>query len=138
MDISFHPPPDHEARRSMRGMIPWWRRLAAWLGEFHKFVSTIVAIAAVTIAIHVWLKGLITRSELDLAVEAAVSKTTDRVLLDIRGDLAIIKTNTGGLPEWRGVTTAKVSRLEDRTADALKLAEKNEGRIDIYLTSRRR
>jgi hypothetical protein len=136
MDFSFRPPPDPDERRSVRAMVPWWRRLVAWAGDFHKFVVTGIAICGTTVVIHVWLKGLITRAELDVAVAASVTTATEKVLLEIRGDLAIIKMNTAGLPDWRGSTTAKVIALEQQIAGAQRLAEKNENRIDTYLTSR--
>jgi hypothetical protein len=117
-------------------MQPRWRRVLGWLADFHKFVITLASIAGTSVAIHVWLKGLITRAELDVAVEAAVTKATDKVLLDVRADLAIIKMNTGGLKEWRGDTTTKVIALEQGLTIAQKLAEKNESRIDTYLAAR--
>jgi hypothetical protein len=138
MDISFHPPPNRDDRRSLRAMVPWWRRGWAWISDAHRFVVTVIAVCGTTIVIHVWLKGLITRAELDVAVAASVTTATDKVLLEIRGDLAIIKMNTAGLPDWRGSTTAKVIALEQQVAGAQKLAEKNENRIDTYLTSRMR
>lgn len=118
-------------------MVPWLRRLMAWLSDFHKFVTTVAAIAAVSIAVHVWLKGLITRAELDLAVDAAVQKATEKALLDIRGDLAIIKTNTGGLPQWRGETSEKLIALDGKASAAAKDATKANDRIDTYLANAR-
>jgi hypothetical protein len=132
MDISFNPPPDRDDRRSMRAMVPRLRRAVAWIADFHKFVITLAGIATATVGAHVFLKGLITRKELDLAVESAVTKA----LADVRADLAIIKTNTGGIPEWRGDMTTRVISLEQRISIAHKLAEKNESRIDTYLTTR--
>lgn len=136
-EISFNPPPDRDVRRSVRAMVPWWRRATAWLADFHKFATTLVAVAGTTVAIHVWLKGLITRAELDLAVDAAVTKATEKALLDVRGDLAIIKTNTGGLPQWRGETTEKVVKLEEKASVAAKDAQKANDRIDTYLINAR-
>jgi hypothetical protein len=136
MDISFHPR-DPEERRSVRAMVPLHRRVIAWLADFHKFVITLVSIAATTVAIHVWLKGLITRKEMDVAVEASVSKAVAAAFVDIRTDLAIIKTNTGGLPEWRGETTAKVIKLEEKVGVAITQADKANGRIDQYLVNAR-
>lgn len=137
MDISFHPPPDRDERRSMRAMVPWHRRVIAWLSDFHKFVTTLVGIAVTSIAIHVWLKGLITRKELDVAVEASVTKSVAAALVDVRTDLAIIKTNTGGLPEWRKETTEKVIALDQKTSAATKDASKANDRIDTYLINAR-
>lgn len=129
------PPPDREERQSVRAMMPWWRRAVAWLGEFHRFVMTLLAISGITIAIHVWLKGLITRAELDVAVAAAVAEATKSTLAEVRGDLSVIKTNTAGIPEWRGETTKKVVALERDTAAALHEGEKANARIDQYFTS---
>jgi len=137
MDISFHPPPDPRDRKVARAMVPWWRRLFAWVGDFHKFVITLLAISAGTTAVHVWLKGLITRAELDLAVDAAVQKATKDAFLEVRGDLAIIKTNTGGLPLWRGETSAKVIALEKDVSAAGKDAQKANDRLDTYLVNAR-
>jgi len=118
-------------------MVPWWRRLLAWLSDFHRFVITLLAISAGTTAIHVWLKGLITRVELDLAVDAAVTKATKDAFLEVRGDLAIIKTNTGGLPQWRGETSGKVIALEEKVSAAGKDAAKANDRLDTYLVNAR-
>jgi hypothetical protein len=137
MDISFHPPPDPDERRSLRAVMPWWRRLFAWLSDFHRFATTLIAVAGTTIAVHVWLKGLITRAEMDLAVEAAVTKATEKALLEVRGDLAIIKTNTGGLPEWRGDTSKRVISLEEKVSSASKDAQKANDRLDTYLINAR-
>lgn len=135
MDISFHPAPDPDERRSVRAMMPWWRRAIGWLREYPKFLATLVAISGANTAIHVWFKGLITRAELDVAVEAAVTEATKKTLADVRGDLAIIKTNTSGIPEWRGETTKKVVALEEKAATATHRAETAHARIDQYLTS---
>lgn len=136
MDISFHPSPDPDERRSMRAIVPWWRRAWAWIADFHKFAVTLVTISGTTIGAHVWLKGLITRKELDVAVEAAVTKATKDALLEVRGDLAIIKTNTGGIGEWRAETTAKIIKLDEHVSAATKDATKANDRIDIFLDKR--
>lgn len=138
MDLSFYPSPDPDDRKSVRAMQPWWRRAWAWLSSYPKFVGTLLAISATNTAVHVWFKGLITRAELDVAVAAAVTEATKRTLAEIRGDLAIIKTNTGGLPEWRGETTKKVADLEKDTRAATHEAEKANQRIDTYLAARNR
>ena len=133
MDISFHPSPDPNERRSLRAMVPWHRKALAWLADFHKFAITVASIAATTIAVHVWLKGLIARKELDVAVEAAVTKAT----AEIRGDLAIIKTNTNGIPAWRGDTSDKLIALDSKATAAVKDATKANDRIDAYLINAR-
>jgi hypothetical protein len=133
VDISFHPPPDPEERRSLRAIVPWWRRFTAWLADFHKFVTTLVAVAGTTIAVHVWLKGLITRKELELAVDAAVTKS----MAEVKGDLATIKTNTGGLPDWRGETARRLGKAEDKLVEVEKQTDKNERRIDTYIAIQR-
>jgi len=119
----------------MRAMMPWWRRAWAWLKEYPKFVATLLAISGANTAIHVWFKGLITRAELNVAVEAAVTEATKKTLADVRADLEIIKTNTAGIPDWRGETTKKVVALERDTAAATHRAETANQRIDQYLTS---
>jgi len=136
LDISFHPPPDPEERRSVRAMVGRVRRVFGWLGDFHKFVVTLVSVATLTVGAHLWLKGLITRKELEVAVEAAVTKSTKDALLQIRGDLDIIKTNTGGVKEWRGATTEKLIGLERDLSIATKDATKANDRIDAYLDKR--
>jgi hypothetical protein len=135
VDISFHPPRDPDERRSVRAMVPWWRRAWAWLSSYPKFVTTLLAITGANTVVHAWFKGLITRKELDVAVAAAVSKATEQTLAEVRGDLAIIKMNTGGLPDWRAKTTEKVVALEKDTATATHRAETAHQRIDQYLTS---
>jgi hypothetical protein len=136
MDISFHPPRDPEERRSVRAMVGGVRRFFGWLGDFHKFVVALVSVATLTIGAHVWLKGLITRKELEVAVEAAVTKATRDALLEVRGDLEIIKTNTGGIKDWRGETTEKLIKLDERATAATKEATKANDRIDAYLDKR--
>lgn len=104
--ISFIPEPD--PREEARAFKPWWRRAWEWITDFHKFVLTFGGIAAATLAGHAWLKGLITRRELDLAVQVAVEKALVQVLADLKD----IKTNTGGLPEWRGDVTVRLAKVE--------------------------
>lgn len=132
MDISFHPE-DPDERKSMRGMLPWWRRLTAWLSDFHKFVTTLIAIAATTIAVHVWLKGLITRSELELAVDSAVTNA----MAGVKGDVAIIKTNVGGLPDWRAETTRRIGVVEVKLGTVEKQGDKTEHRLDTFISTAR-
>lgn len=133
MDLSFHPPPDPDERRSMRAIVPWWRRLTAWLSDFHKFVTTLIAIAGTTIAVHVWLKGLITRKELELAVDSAVTNA----MVGVKGDVAIIKTNVGGLPDWRGETTRRIGDIEVKLSSVEKQTDKNERRLDTFISTAR-
>lgn len=122
-----------QAKREARALLPWGRRFIAWITDFHKFVTALVSIAAVTVAIHVWLKGLITRKELEIAVTAAVTTAVTQALLDMRTDVVKLKEDSAwmkdtakGLPEW------KVS-IETRVAATEHQGEKNEKRIDAYL-----
>jgi len=134
---STDPPPSAEetrqAKKEARALLPWGRRFVAWVTDFHKFVTALVAISAMTIGVHVWLKGLITRKELEIAVEAAVEKAATRALLDVRTDVTKLKDDTSGLPTWRGDVTVTLSRIDTRLANAEHQGEKNEKRIDAYL-----
>jgi hypothetical protein len=128
--ISFNPKTsDDEARP----FLTWPRRFVAWVTDFHKFVTALLAIAGLTIAIHVWLKGLITRKELEVAVEASVEKAVVKGLLEARTDIADLKTSTSGLPSWRQEVTVTIGKLDERLQAASKQGEKNERRIDAYL-----
>jgi hypothetical protein len=100
--------PEPDPRQEAEAFKPWWRRAGEWLGDFHKFVLTLIGISTVTLAAHAWLKGLITRRELDLAVQVAVDKALVQVLSDLRD----IKANTGGLPDWRGDVSIRLARVE--------------------------
>lgn len=104
--ISFMPEPD--PREEARKFKPWWRRAWEWANDAHKFLLTFGGICAATLAGHAWLKGLITRRELELAVQVAV----DKALVQALSDLKDIKTNTGGLPEWRGDVTVRLAKVE--------------------------
>jgi hypothetical protein len=128
MEISFHPAPDPDDRKSIRAMLPWWKRFGAFVAD----VKVFIGICAATLAAHAWIKGLVTRTEVDVAVEAAVIKATAQ----IRGDLETIKTNTGGLPEWRGETSKKIVAIEKDVAAVTKDATKANDRIDAYLDKR--
>jgi hypothetical protein len=104
--ISFSPEPD--PREEARAFKPRWRRAWDWVTNLHKFALTLAAIGGTTLAGHAWLKGLITRKELELAVAAAVQTE----FATIKGDLETIKTNTGGLPEWRGDISIRLAKVE--------------------------
>ena len=80
-------------------MQPKWKQFLGWLGEFQKFAVTLISVATVSIAVHVWLKGLITRKELEVAVDASVRSAVVAVLTDVQVDVDLLKTRTGGLPE---------------------------------------
>jgi len=123
-------------RRSMR-VLPWWRRAWAWIGDFHKFVVTLISIAGTTIVVHVWLKGLVTRAELEHSVEVAVEKAVRQALVDSRTDIEILKQRTGGVPEWRADVTDRLLKVEGKAAAAEKQGEKNEDRIDRYIAAAR-
>lgn len=134
--ISFDPGPD--PREEARAFQPWWRRLGAWLAHFHKFVTVLVSVAGMTIAIHVWLKGLITRGELDLAVQAAVEKALMKTMLDVRSDLAVIKNSTGDLPAWRGDVTGRLAKVETKADGNAEASRAVTERVDRYLMARAR
>lgn len=127
-EISFVPPPDPDERKSLRAMRPWWKRLGAFVAD----VKVVIGICAATVAAHAWLRGLITRAELNVAVEAAVMKAT----AEMRADIDTIKKNTGGLPDWRGETTTRVGKLEEKVGESTRLANKANDRIDAYLDKR--
>lgn len=130
--LSFNPKPDPDQAR----MQPWWRRLGQWLGDFHKFATTLVVIAGATIGVHVWLKGLITRVELDVAVAAAVEKALAKTMADVKSDLETVKSNTGGLPAWRADVTIRLTTVEvNAHATAEQTRSVNE-RVDRYLMAR--
>jgi hypothetical protein len=100
--------PEPDPREEARAFKPWWRRAWDWLNDAHKFLLTFGGICAATLAGHAWLKGLITRRELDLAVEVAVRQALAPAL----ADLTTIKTNTAGLPDWRGDVTVRLAKVE--------------------------
>jgi hypothetical protein len=136
------PPPSFEVaraqvvraeRQSIRAMMPWWRRFVAWVGDFHKFVIALISIASATVAIHVWLKGLITRAELEVAVEAATEKAVVKTLLDVKTDVSDLKTNTAGLPAWRKEATTKLDQHDTRIGVVEHQEENLQGRFDKYL-----
>lgn len=144
MDLSMPPPPPRPpridgpeeqlaTRRSIRAMQPKWKQFLGWLGEFQKFAVTLISVATVSIAVHVWLKGLITRKELEVAVDASVRSAVVAVLTDVQVDVDLLKTRTGGLPEWRAEVTIKLVNLEAKMGTVEKKGEKNEDRIDRYI-----
>ena len=112
-------------------MLPWWKRLGGFVADVKVFIGICVA----TLAAHAWIKGLITRAELDLAVKAEVATQVKEALREVRVDLDIIKTNTGGIKEWRGATTEKLIGLERDSANAANEAKKANDRIDSYLVT---
>jgi hypothetical protein len=120
-----------ERRRSIRAMQPLHRRIFGLIAD----VKVFAGICAATIAGHAWLKGLVTRAEVNLAVKAEVTLQVKAALDEMRADLAIIKTNTGGLPEWRGQTSDRVVKLEEKADEAKHLATKANDRIDSYLVT---
>jgi hypothetical protein len=132
-----YPPPSVEVvraeRQSIRAMMPWWRRFVAWVSDFQKFVIALSSIAAATVGIHVWLKGLITRAELEVAVEAAVEKAVIKTLLDVKTDVSDLKTNTSGLPAWRKEATTKLDQHDTRIGVVEHQEENLQGRFDKYL-----
>jgi len=137
---TFPPPiPERTTLLDTRAILPWHRRFALWITDFHKFVTAVLGIAALTIVVHVWLKGLITRAELEVAVTASVEKAVTKVILKTQSDVSDIKDAIAGspaLPVWRGETTTKVEHLEERLATTKALGEKNERRIDSYIARR--
>lgn len=133
MKISFNPKPSGD---DARPFLPWWRRFVAWVSDFHKFVTALLAIAGLTIGIHVWLKGLITRRELEIAVEASVEKAVKEALRETGAKITDLKDKIAGdppLPQWRGETTTKIGNLDERVNAAKAQGEKNERRIDSYI-----
>lgn len=129
--ISFRPDPDPNQFK------PWWRKLAAWLGDFHKFATTLLAIGGATIVIHVWLKGLVTRAELDMAVQAATQKALVETFSAMKADLETLKNNTGGLPTWRADVTQRLGKVEDHSAANGDQIVRVEARVDRFLTRAR-
>lgn len=129
--ISFRPDPDPDQFK------PWWRKLFAWLGDFHKFATTLVAIAGGTIVVHVWLKGLITRAELDMAVQAATQKALVEMFSQMRADMETLKSNTGGLPTWRADVTVRLGKVEDHAVTNADQIVRVEARVDRFLTRAR-
>lgn len=129
--ISFRPDPDPNQFK------PWWRRAVAWIGEFHKFATTLIAVAGVTVAVHVWLKGLITRAELDVAVQAATSKALVEMFSQMRADMETLKSNTGGLPAWRANVTERLGKVEDHASTNADQIVRVEARVDRFLTRAR-
>lgn len=126
------PPPDEPPRRRMK-MLPWWRRLSAWLKDFHHFALTLVSVGGMTVAGHAWVRGLITKEQLATAVEEAVRKA----MVDQTTEIKTLKERTGGLPEWRSDFTKRLSDVELRAAAAERKGEKNEDRIDRYIARAR-
>ena len=135
------PPPSEEdprqAKRDARALLPWGRRFVAWVTDFHKFVTALLSISALTIGVHVWLKGLITRAELELAVEASVEKAVTKVLLDVRTDVANLKDATAGLPQWRSGVDVTLGKIDTRITAVEHQGEKNENRLNTYLVTAR-
>ena len=129
--ISFSPEPD--PREEAKRFAPWWRRLGAWLADFQKFVMVLVGISGTTIAIHVWLKGLITRAELDLAVQTAVEKAVTKAMLDVRSDVTDLKTATGGLGPFRASTSDRLANVEAKANVNSDQVTKLGDRFDRYL-----
>jgi hypothetical protein len=105
--------------------------------DFHKFVTALLSISALTIGVHVWLKGLITRAELELAVEASVEKAVTKVLLDVRTDVANLKDATAGLPQWRSGVDVTLGKIDTRITAVEHQGEKNENRLNTYLVTAR-
>jgi hypothetical protein len=129
---SWPPPDDLQPRRSMR-ILPWWRRVSAWVQDFHKFVTVLLSVATATVAAHVWIQGLVRRGEVKDEVKAAVSEA----LREVHNDLTEVKDRTSAdLPRWRGKVDERLSKVEDKTTDAIKLADKANDRFDRYFERR--
>lgn len=114
-------------------MFPWWRRLAAWLKDFHHFALTLVSVSTMSVAAHAWVRGLITKEQLTAAVEEAVRNA----MIDQTTEIRLLKERTGGLPEWRSDVSKRLSDVETKAAAAEKKGEKNEDRIDRYIAAAR-
>jgi hypothetical protein len=110
-------------------MLPWWRRLSAWVTDFHSIVSKVAAIAVATVAIHVWIKGIVTRSELHAEVKQAVIEA----LLDVNTDLLIAKERAAGIPAWRVQVDERLPKVEHQAAEAERIGQKANDRVDTYL-----
>jgi hypothetical protein len=119
-------------RRSMR-ILPWWRRLSAWVQDFHKFVTALVSISAATVAAHVWIQGLVRRGE----VKEEVKKAVIEAMLQVRGDLSDVKDRAGAdLPQWRKRVDERLVSVEARADTGIKLADKANDRFDRYFERR--
>jgi hypothetical protein len=118
-----------EPRRSMR-ILPWWRRFWAWVIDFHTIVSKMAAIAVASVAAHVWIQGLVTRSE----VHAEVKKAVIEALLEVNTDLATMKVRTGDdFPGWRDKVDDRLPKVEERASQAERMGQKANDRIDTYI-----
>jgi hypothetical protein len=82
----------------------WVKRLA----EHVDVAKAVYAVAAGSIALHVWLRGIPTTQNIDVVVK----KSVDTAMLDVKARLTDIETNTRGMPEWKEKLNVRITQDE--------------------------
>lgn len=118
--------------------LPWWKRAWGWLVHMQKGVPVILSAIALGTAANVWIHGLVSRSDLDQAVGAAVEKAMTKALIDVNSRTTDLETNVSDLPTWRGETTRAVAALRQELAVTTHTANHAESQIDSFFVQSHR
>lgn len=134
--VESDPPPMRDRlstkdEREIRKALAWYKRAWRWLVDMQKGVPVIAGLIVAGTGVNVWIHGLVSRTELDQAVGAAVERAMVKVMLDRDLRLAAIESKTSDLPAWRGAITVEVAEHDKKLSIVEKTANHSEAQLDL-------